>query len=337
MSDSIVVTGGLGFIGSAFIRRALARGTSIVNVDAETYAADRSRVAGVADDHLVTHTLEVTDEGFGDLIARERPAAIVHFAAETHVTRSETDPQAFFSSNLDGTRNVLEAAQENEVPLVVHVSTDEVYGPALDHPFREDDKGEGEGRATSAYARSKALADDLACSFMGLLPVVVVRPTNCFGPWQHPEKAIPRWATRALKGEKIPVWGDGEYVRDWLFVDDACAAIELVMQKGRQGEIYNIGPQGDVRTNLQIATLIARAAGQSDDLVYLTVYDRPAHDRRYSVDSSKLRGLGWSGTTDIGARLIETVSWYRDHRDWWEPLAADAERLYADAEARTTT
>lgn len=337
MSESLGVTGGLGFIGSAFIRRALARGTGVVNVDSETYAADRRRIAGVPDNLLATHNLDVGDEGFAELIAKERPAAIVHFAAETHVTRSETNPEAFFRSNLDGTRNVLEAARKHGVPLVVHVSTDEVYGPALDHPFREDDKEAGEGRATSPYARSKALADDLACSFMSHLPVIVVRPTNCFGPWQHPEKAVPRWATRALKGDKLPVWGDGAYVRDWMFVDDVCAAIELVIDKGIPGEVYNIGPQGDVRTNLQIATLIARAAGYSDDLVYLTAYDRPHHDRRYSVDASRLRALGWRSTSDLGARLTETVAWYSKHREWWEPLAVEAEKLYADAETRTTT
>src|SRR5437870_4545753 len=243
MDDSILVTGGFGFLGSAFSRRALSRGSSVLIVDLGTYAADPRRLSEVSATNPRTVSLDVADPAFVDLVRRERPAMLVHFAAETHVTRGEWSPERFFRFNVEGTRRMLEASEAAGVRLVVHVSTDEVYGPCLGRPFREEDKEPGEGRATSAYARSKALADDVARSFFGRLPVIIVRPTNCFGPWQHPEKAIPRWVIRALLGEPIPVWGDGEQVRDWMFAEDACDAIETVIDRGRPGQVYNVAPE----------------------------------------------------------------------------------------------
>lgn len=331
MSERLVVTGGLGFIGSAFLRRCIERGQPATNLDARTYAADPRRLPP-DDDLVVTKTVDVA----GDALAEHVAGAdvLVHFAAETHVTRSEADPPAFYRANVEGTKRVLEAAAGAGVGLVIHVSTDEVYGPARARPFAEDDKAPGEGRATSAYARSKALADDLALSFDGSPDVVVVRPTNCFGPWQHPEKAVPRWITRALSGERLPVWGDGGYVRDWMFVDDVCAAIETLIDVRPGRGAYNVGPEGNPLPNRDVATAIARFAGRSDDAVYLTAYDRPSHDRRYSVDSSKIRALGWAPAAPPSARLRETVEWYAAHREWWEPLVPAAEALYDDAQAR---
>jgi dTDP-glucose 4,6-dehydratase len=326
----VLATGGLGFIGSAFLRRS-APAHEVVTIDAHTYAGDPARIEGI---DVATERLDVADPNAGELVTRFRPEIIVHFAAETHVTRSETAEDLFFRTNVEGTRNLLDSAIETSPQLFIHVSTDEVYGPASAHPFREEDKEPGEGRATSAYARSKAVADDLALSYADRLPVVVVRPTNCFGPWQHPEKAVARWTVRALTGEGIPVWGDGLYVRDWMFVDDACAAIWTVAEKGTPGEIYNIGPQGEIRTNLEIARTIARAAGRQADAVYLTDYDRPAHDRRYSVDAGKLRSLGWAPSQSIETRLEETVDWYRANAQWWKPLVDDAEALYEDVRPR---
>jgi len=306
-----------------------------VNLDAETYAADERRIQGVGPD-IETRHIDICDvSAVRAELARSRPRAVVHFAAETHVTRSETDPEAFFRTNVEGTQNVLEAAEAQGVDLVVHVSTDEVYGPAKEQPFKEDDKPNGEGDATSPYARSKALADDLARDFGTRLPVVVVRPTNCFGPWQHPEKAIARWTTRALNDEKLPVWGDGGYVRDWMFVDDACSAIELLLDDPPPSGVYNIGPENEPVSNLEIARTIAVGAGVPADHVYLTDYDRPDHDRRYSVDSSRMRALGWSPSVDIEAGIRATVDWYRHNRGWWEPLLDQAESLYEDADGRT--
>ncbi len=329
MAGPLLVTGGLGFIGSAFVRRAAGRGRPVLNVDLITYAGDERRLASVRPGAVRTERMDVADEALVELMGRERPARVVHLAAETHVTRSERDPERFFHSNVEGTRRVLEAAEATGVGLVVHVSTDEVYGPAGEVPFREQDKLPGEGLATSAYARSKAVADDLALSFAGRVPVIVVRPTNCFGPWQHPEKAIARWATRALRGEQLPVWGDGLYVRDWMHVDDLCTALDTVLERGEPGSVYNVAAEGPPRPNVEIARMIARAAGRSEDDVHLTAYDRPQHDRRYAIDSARLRALGWRPAGDLDSALERTVEWYARNREWWEPLVVEAERVYA--------
>ena len=210
------------------------------------------------------------------------------------------------------------------------MSTDEVYGPCPADPFREDEKLPGEGLATSAYARSKALADDLALSYADRVDVVVARPTNCIGPWQHPEKAVPRWATRALRGERLPVWGDGGQVRDWMFVDDAVSALRLLAERGERGEVYNVGPQAEGVPNVEIARAVARAAGRDEGCVYLSHYDRPQHDRRYAVATDRIAGLGWRASRSLEAAIAETVEWYRENEAWWSTLVPDAERLYAD-------
>ena len=160
--------------------------------------------------------------------------------------------------------------------------------------------------------------------------MIVVRPTNCFGPWQHPEKAIPRWTTRALRGERLPVWGDGQQVRDWMYVEDACDGIRVLIERGETGEVYNLAPEAAQRTNLEIAQAVARAAGRDEDAVYLTAYDRPDHDRRYAVDATKVRALGWNPRLDFETRLRQTVEWYRDNTGWWESLIPEAERIYDD-------
>jgi dTDP-glucose 4,6-dehydratase len=254
----------------------------------------------------------------------------VHFAAESHVTRSESAPERFFRTNVEGTRRVLDAAEQAGTELVVHVSTDEVYGPCTAEPFREQDKPEGEGAATSAYARSKALADDLALSRSHRLGVIVARPTNCFGQWQHPEKAIPRWTVRALRGRSLPVWGGGGQVRDWMHVEDLCSALEVLIERGARGQAYNISPEGPSRSNLDVARLVAAAAGRKVDTVVLSDYDRPDHDVRYAIDSSRVRSLGWSCRHDFEVALEHTVSWYRDHPEWWEQLEPEAEAIYRD-------
>jgi dTDP-glucose 4,6-dehydratase len=326
----VLVTGGLGFIGSALIRALAARGADVLNVDLETYAGDRRRLADAGPGRVETVGIDVSGPAFADVVAGEPPRMIVHLAAETHVTRSEDAEEVFFRTNVTGTRQVMEAAVRSHVPRVLHVSTDEVYGPCTGAPFAETDKPAGEGLATSPYARSKAVADDLALSFADRLDVVVARPTNCVGPWQHPEKAIPRWAVRALQGLQLPVWGDGCQVRDWMFVDDAVSGILLLAERGERGAAYNIGPAGEEVPNVEIARMVARAAGLDEGAVYLSEYDRPQHDRRYAVDTTRIARLGWRPTRDLGAAIAETVAWYRNHRDWWAGRVADAEALYAD-------
>ena len=329
MSGRVLVTGGLGFIGSAFVRALAADGRRVLNVDLDTYAGDERRIAGVGDGMVETMRLDVASPELAGVVREERPALVVHFAAESHVTRSEDAPEVFFHANVEGTRVVLDAAEAAGC-RVLHTSTDEVYGPCPADPFREEDKLPGEGLATSAYARSKALADDLARSYAERVDVVVARPTNCIGPWQHPEKAVPRWATRALRGERLPVWGDGEQVRDWMFVEDAVSALRLLAERGERGEVYNVGPQAEGVPNVEIARAIARSAGQDEASVYLSHYDRPQHDRRYAVATDRIAGLGWHASRSLEAAIAETVEWYRENEAWWSPLVPDAEQLYAD-------
>jgi dTDP-glucose 4,6-dehydratase len=330
VSGRVLVTGGLGFIGSAFVRALAADREAVLNVDAGTYAGDERRLAQVDPDLVETVRMDVCDPGLAELVRRERPPLVVHFAAETHVTRSEDAGETFFRTNVDGTRGVLDAALAAGVERVVHISTDEVYGPCPGDPFREDQKLPGEGLATSAYARSKAVADDVARSYAGRLAVVTARPTNCIGPWQHPEKAVPRWATRALRGERLPVWGDGQQVRDWMFVDDAVSGLRVLAERGEPGAAYNLGPAGEAVPNVEIARMVARAAGAGEDAVYLSAYDRPQHDRRYAVSTERVAALGWVATRTVAEAVAETVAWYRDHTEWWQTLVPEAERLYAD-------
>jgi dTDP-glucose 4,6-dehydratase len=325
-----LVTGGLGFIGSMFVRHLIELGESPINVDIQTYAGDERRLGDLRTQYELK-PVDVANEAFTALVLEERPSVIVHFAAESHVTRSEIAGELFYRTNVEGTSRVMEAAERAGIDLVIHVSTDEVYGPCDGEPFKEEDKEPGEGRATSAYAKSKALADEVARDFADRVPVVVVRPTNCFGPWQHPEKAVPRWTTRGLSGDRLPVWGDGGHVRDWMYVEDCCDAIAVLIEKGESGHVYNIAPENSPRTNLEIANAIARAARLSEDAVYLTEYDRPDHDRRYAVDASKVRAFGWNPTKDLEERIQETVEWYQANRWWWESLVADAETLYDDS------
>ncbi|MCA1706778.1 MAG: NAD-dependent epimerase/dehydratase family protein [Actinobacteria bacterium] len=326
---SMLVTGGLGFIGSAFVRRNLDWSSPLVNVDLGTYAGDRRRLqqAGTS---IETIHLDVADPAFLELVGERSPTYIVHFAAESHVTRSESMADVFYRTNVEGTKNVMLAAERCSAELVIHVSTDEIYGPCFGVPFTEGDKAPGEGKATSAYARSKALADDIARGFSNRIPVIVVRPSNCFGPWQHPEKAIPRWIVRALRGEGLPVWGSGRQIRDWMFVEDACAAIEILLERGASGEAHNVAPMAEEMTNLETARLIAELAGAPADSVYLTEYDRPDHDVRYAIDSSKISALGWN-PTPVRKGLEETLSWYRANEAWWGTLVAEAESIYSDA------
>ena len=328
-ADRILVTGGLGFLGSAFVRRFVLRGHDVSIIDVGTYAADPRRLEK-ADVPILK--VDVASAGSIDAIRNLRPDVIVHAAAETHVTRSEGAAESFFKTNVEGTERVLEAAAAIGVRLVIHVSTDEVYGPCPGEPFKEDEKEPGEGLATSPYARSKALADDVAAAYSHRVPIIVVRPTNCFGPWQHPEKAIPRWMVRAISGERLPVWGDGNHIRDWMYSEDLCTAIEMIIQRGEPAHTYNVGPEGESTPNIDIATTIADLAGRNSDSVYLTAYDRPEHDRRYAIDASKVRVLGWRAEGTLTQRLLETFEWYRAHEDWWSALRGDAETIYDDVQ-----
>lgn len=329
-----LITGGLGFIGSAYVRKLVEWGHRPLIVDACTYAGDERRLVGL-DAQYDLEVIDISDPGMLELIETHQPEHIVHFAAESHVTRGETSPENFWQTNVRGTENLLRCAQHASVRTFLHVSTDEIYGPCLGAPFKEDEKLPGTEQATSAYAKSKSEADDVAMSFRDRVPVLILRPTNCFGPWQHPEKAIPRWVSRSIRGHRLPVWGSGRQRRSWLYVDDICEAVSLLIDRGELGNAYNVGPDQEPPSNLEVAESIAEIAGSAGS-TYLTAYDRPDHDVRYALNSEKIRGLGWRPRSSFTEALSETFDWYRENEWWWLSLIPDAEQIYDDSAARGT-
>jgi dTDP-glucose 4,6-dehydratase len=308
----LLVTGGCGFIGSHFVRRLLAQGDEVVVLDKLTYAGNPANLAG-AGVELVRGDIADVD---AVAAAAQGCAAIVNFAAETHVDRSILGAAEFIQTDVYGTFVLLEWARRTGGRLV-HVSTDEVYGDMeAGGSAREGDPL----RPSSPYAASKAGGDLLVLAHVRThgVDAVITRGSNTYGPNQYPEKMVPLFVTNALDGEALPVYGDGRQRRDWLHVRDHCAAIELVLREGRSGEVYNVGG-GDELENLEVVRRILRLTGAGAELIR-HVEDRPGHDRRYSLDSSKLAALGWRPERDFEQGLAETVDWYRANRAWWEPL-----------------
>ncbi|MDQ7821554.1 MAG: dTDP-glucose 4,6-dehydratase [Candidatus Eremiobacteraeota bacterium] len=313
----VLVTGGAGFIGSAFIRR-LASGSrwEPFAVDRLTYAADMERLEGR---EVPFFKADVADAGAMAAVFEEvKPGFLVHFAAETHVDRSIVSPGDFISTNIVGTATLLSLARAHGLEKFVLISTDEVYGhlPA-DRAlrFREGDPL----LPNSPYAASKASADLLARAYRRTydLPVVTVRPSNNYGPWQYPEKLIPLTIARILRGEKIPVYGKGENIRTWLFVDECAEAIEMVLDRGEPGEVYNVGSAEEV-SNIEVVRTLISLLGAGEGLIEF-VADRPGHDFRYAVDTGKITSaLGWHARIDFFEGIRKTVAWYRDHKGWLE-------------------
>ncbi len=315
----LLVTGGAGFIGSNFIRHWLSGHPQdqVRNLDRLTYAGNRASLSDVEgrDRYQFLH---------GDICdaptvaqAMEGCEMVVHCAAETHVDRSITDPAAFLRTNMEGTGRLLAEARRHGVRRFVHVSTDEVYGPAPEGvAFREEDPL----TPTSPYAASKAGADLLAQAHFRTygLPVIVARPTNNFGPFQFPEKLIPLFITNAMADEPLPVYGDGLQRRNWLFVEDTCRALELLLQHGEPGGIYNVGSDSEC-SNRDITQAILRALGKPQSLIQ-SVADRPGHDRRYAVDCRRIQALGWEPKVAFDDAMPLTVRWYQANRPWWQPL-----------------
>ena len=316
----LLVTGGSGFIGTNFVRDQLARHPerSVVNLDALTYAGNPANLADLASDpRYVFVRGDIRDAALvGELMGEVD--AVVHFAAESHVDRSITDPGAFVSTNVQGTFTLLEAARRAGVDRFLHVSTDEVYGSIAEGAFRETDPL----RPSSPYSASKAGSDLLALAYHTThgLPVVVTRCSNNYGPYQFPEKLIPLFVTNLLEGRKVPVYGSGTNVREWIYVLDHCRAIEFVLDRGNPGEVYNIG-SGVEKTNLEITDALLRLLGRDESAVE-HVDDRKGHDFRYAIDCSKLRALGWTPAFGFEEALAETVDWYRANEAWWRPLKA---------------
>jgi dTDP-glucose 4,6-dehydratase len=308
----ILVTGGCGFIGSAFLRL-FCRQAKIVNLDALTYAGNLENLKDVAGAFEFVKG-DITDAALVDSVVAKGVDAIVNFAAESHVDRSLHGPMAFLRSNVEGTLVLLEAARKHRVPRFIQISTDEVYGSLPpEGVFTETTPI----APNSPYSASKAAADLLCRGHFHSfgLPVVITRGSNNYGPYQYPEKFIPLFITNALENKPCPLYGDGMNIRDWLHVEDHCRAIWAVLEKGRPGEVYNIGG-GNERPNLEVAKALLGLVGRPESLIQF-VADRPGHDRRYALDTTKIRReLGWTPGVPFEDGLRDTVAWYRANAGW---------------------
>lgn len=312
----LLVTGGCGFIGSAFVRMAIARGAEVVNLDKLTYAGNPANVADVADHPAYSFVHADIADGAAVQDAIAGVDAVVNFAAESHVDRSILDPAEFIRTDVVGTAVLLDATRRAGAGRFVQVSTDEVYGSIPSGAFRETDPIS----PSSPYSASKAGGDlqVLAWHRTFGLDAIITRGSNTFGPRQYPEKLIPLFVTNALDGEPLPVYGDGMQVRDWIHVDDHCEGIWTAMERGVAGEIYNVGG-GNEEPNMAITRRILELTGRDERLIR-HVADRPGHDRRYALDTTRLRALGWKPRRSFANALPATVEWYRDNRAWWEPI-----------------
>ena len=313
----LFVTGAAGFIGANYVHHVLATSDDEVTVyDALTYAGNLDNLKDVWDDPRLTFVQ-------GDICDRDAVQAaldghdmVVHFAAESHVDRSIVDPDAFVNTNCNGTNVMCDVARNVGVDRFLHISTDEVYGSVEEGSSLETDRLE----PRSPYSASKASSDLIALAYHETygLPVVVTRSSNNFGPYQFPEKVIPLFVTNLFEGKKVPLYGDGLNIRDWCYVLDNCAGVDLVLRQGAIGEIYNIGGGNEI-TNRDLTDRILALCGVGEEMVDY-VEDRLGHDRRYSISTDKIRALGWKPQRELDEALGATVKWYQDNRWWWEPL-----------------
>jgi len=323
----ILVTGGAGFIGSNFIRLVLKETShKVINLDALTYAGNLENLKEIENDKRYQFVKgDIRDQKLVDKILGEGIDAVVNFAAESHVDRSILDPASFLQTNYMGTAGLLDACRKIPVKVFLQISTDEVYGPLL--------KGlADEGYAlkpSSPYSASKAGADLLCKAYQATfgIPVVIARMSNNYGPYQFPEKLIPLFISNALEDKPLPVYGDGLYVRDWIFVEDACSALLLILEEGKVGEVYNVGG-GNQRTNLEVTQVILKELKKSKRLIK-HVADRPGHDRRYALNSTKIkRELGFEPAIEFEHGLRMTVKWYLENEDWWQRVKSGAYQQY---------
>ena len=333
---TILITGGAGFIGTNFVYYQLQHHPEdqVVCLDALTYAGNLENLTEALKNPRFRFVKgDIADrEAVNALFEEEKPDIVVNFAAESHVDRSITQPELFLRTNIMGTQVLMDACRKYGVQRYHQVSTDEVYGDLpLDRPdlfFNEDTPI----HTSSPYSASKASADLLVLAYFRTfhLPVSITRCSNNYGPYHFPEKLIPLMITRALNDQSLPVYGKGENVRDWLYVEDHCAAIDLVMRKGREGEVYNVGGHNE-RTNLDVVKTVLRELGKPESLITF-VTDRPGHDRRYAIDPSKIHAeLGWLPRTKFDDGIHQTVQWYLDNRQWWEHILAGEYQNYYQA------
>lgn len=315
MKTKLLVTGGAGFIGSEFVRQQAGK-YSIVVVDKLTYAGDKQRLKSVADQVDFVKCDIANAKRLEETFRRTKPSVIVHFAAETHVDRSIQDNHPFIQSNVIGTQNLVDLSRKYKVKRFVHISTDEVYGDSTSKHSRF--KETAPLKPNNPYSATKAAAECIVRSAIRTydFPAVIVRPANNYGLWQYPEKFVPVIILKSLKNQKIPVYGKGHQIREWLHVADCARGIQMILQKGKVGEVYNIGSYFE-RNNITTARTIL---GYMDKPLTLIKYvkDRPGHDFRYSVDCSKLRKLGWKPQVRFESGIKDTIQWYTDHIVWLE-------------------
>ncbi|GJM39145.1 MAG: dTDP-glucose 4,6-dehydratase [Acidimicrobiales bacterium] len=319
----LFVTGAAGFIGSNYVRHVLETSDDeVVIYDALTYAGNMASIEDVLGSRVsFVH---------GDICDRDAVAAamrgsdqVVHFAAESHVDRSISGPDAFVHTNCDGTNVMCDVARQLEVDRFLHVSTDEVYGSVEEGSSVETDGLD----PRSPYSASKAGSDLIALSYHTTydMPIIVTRASNNYGPFQFPEKVIPLFTTNLLDGGTVPLYGDGMNIRDWLFVADHCSGVDVVLRNAEPGEIYNIGGGNEI-TNRELTDRLIELCGRDESAIDY-VEDRLGHDRRYSIDCSKLKAIGWAPAQDFAEGLEKTVAWYRENRAWWEPLKANTQAV----------
>jgi len=316
----MLITGGAGFIGSEFVRQAVRKGHQVAVIDKLTYAGDLERLSEVRKD-ITFYKADISNQEFIEhIFEKENPEVIVHFAAESHVDRSLLDPYPFISSNVLGTQVLLEVSKAKGVELFVNMSTDEVYGDlGKEGTFTE----ESPLKPNSPYSTTKASADMLGRAYYRSfgLPVVTIRASNNYGPWQYPEKFVPVIILKALRDEKIPVYGDGTNVREWLYVTDCAEGIMAAIDRCNAGEIYNIGSKEE-KQNIEVAKAILQLLGKGEELIEF-VKDRPGHDFRYSLDTTKAKSeLGWEAKTSFDEGLKKTVEWYIEHLKWAQDKVA---------------
>ncbi|MFH1836944.1 MAG: dTDP-glucose 4,6-dehydratase [Candidatus Omnitrophota bacterium] len=319
----LLITGGCGFIGANFIHFMLNKHKDIriINLDKLTYCGNPESLKDIEDDERYSFVKgDICDK---DIVSEVMAGAdaVVNFAAESHVDRSIKYPEDFLRTNIFGVKILLDEAKKAKINRVIQISTDEVYG-SIEEGFSNETFPL---RPNSPYSATKAAGDLLALSYYKTydLPVIVTRSSNNFGPFQYPEKAVPLFITNLMENKKVPLYGDGGNVRDWLFVEDNCEAIDIVLEKGEPGEVYNIGG-GIHLTNIEMTNRILNLLGKDESFIQ-AVTDRPGHDRRYALDSSKIRALGWLPKTGFDRNLEQTVTWYKENKAWWKTLKDKAE------------
>lgn len=316
---TFLITGGCGFMGSNFIRYLLNNDADaqIINLDALTYSGNQENLRDIENDPRYRFVKgSIADEEVVNTLFVEGVDVVLNYAAETHVDRSILNPKAFVVTDVIGTYTLLEAARKHSVKRFIQISTDEVFGSIQEGKFTETSSFE----PNSPYAASKAGADLLCRAYVKTygMPIIVTHSCNFYGPYQYPEKVIPLFITNLIEGKKIPLYGDGKNVREWIFTEDHCRAVDTILQKGVDGEVYNIGT-GDEIANVDLTHKILVLTGASEDMIE-PVADRLGHDRRYAIDASKLRALGWIPQQSFNEGLAKTVQWYKDHESWWKPL-----------------